>query len=81
MLEYRYNGDVDTFLCLIEYRTLYLIYCIGEAERIKEELNGNDNPDFTKYTYKYHLVVRPGELVGVQLGVSSVSSMILTQIM
>jgi len=54
---------------------------IGEAERIKEEQNGINNPDFTKYTYKYHLVVRPGELVGVQLGVSSISSMILTQIM
>lgn len=52
----------------------------GTADRVSEEANGVDNPNFHPVTYTYHLVVRPNELVGVQQGRVSVSSMILKQV-
>lgn len=51
------------------------------AQRVREEANGVDNPKFNQMSYQYHLVLRSNELVGVQMGFESVSSLVLKQIL
>ena len=50
------------------------------AIRIREEVNGVAKTEYTERKYDYHLVLRPKELTGVQLGHISVTSLILKPI-
>lgn len=52
----------------------------GTAHRISEEVSGVLKESFQPMSHTYHLVLRPTELTGVQFGKTSVSGMILTQI-
>lgn len=79
-----YHWGKDLFVRVSEFKGLYQpdSYLLsGEATRVSEEANGVKNENFRVLSYKYHLVLRPSELVGVQMGAKSVSSMILKQIL
>jgi hypothetical protein len=78
-----YKWGKDLVVRVSDFKGVYKsneVLLTGAAERISEEANGVQKSNFNEKKYTYHWVLRPGELVGVQIGTNATTSTILKQI-